>query len=170
MPWGWLVNILNVLLRNIVFKVFSYHFRFCNGGSPRERVPPSLSPNTIYQGGTIKSFPSDSNFKESVCLAGDPGSNPGLGRFPGEGNDYPLQVSCLENPWTEDCGGLQSMGSQRGGHDWATNTIHYSKYSSLIKWKWYLKWIGKKFCMDTFSSSISRAKDYTESRSYRALP
>ena len=23
----------------------------------------------------------------------------------------------LENPWTEDCGGLQSMGSQRGGHD-----------------------------------------------------
>ena len=57
MPWGWLVNILNVLLRNIVFKVFSYHFRFCNGGSPRERVQPSLSPNTIYQGGTIKSFP-----------------------------------------------------------------------------------------------------------------
>ena len=27
---------------------------------------------------------------------------------PGEGN--PLQYSCLENPWTEEPGGLQSMG------------------------------------------------------------
>ena len=26
-------------------------------------------------------------------------------------------------PWTEELGGLQSMGSQRGGQDWATNTI-----------------------------------------------
>ena len=25
-------------------------------------------------------------------------------------------------PWTEEPGGLQSMGSQRVGHDWATNT------------------------------------------------
>ena len=29
--------------------------------------------------------------------AGDLGSIPGLGRFPGEGNGYPLQYSCLEN-------------------------------------------------------------------------
>ena len=29
----------------------------------------------------------------------------------------PLQYSCLENPWTEEPGGLQSMGSQRVGHD-----------------------------------------------------
>ena len=28
---------------------------------------------------------------------GDPGSIPGSGRFPGEGNDNPLQYSCLEN-------------------------------------------------------------------------
>ena len=27
-----------------------------------------------------------------------PGSIPGLGRYPGEGNDNPLQYSCLENP------------------------------------------------------------------------
>ena len=25
-------------------------------------------------------------------------------------------------PWTKKPGGLQSMGSQRVGHDWATNT------------------------------------------------
>ena len=29
----------------------------------------------------------------------------------------PLQYSCLENPWTEEPGGLQSMGSLRVGHD-----------------------------------------------------
>ena len=39
----------------------------------------------------------------------------------GEGNGTPLQYSCLENPWTEECGGLQSMGSLRVGHDWVTS-------------------------------------------------
>ena len=36
--------------------------------------------------------------KESTCNAGVPGSIPGLGRSHGEGNDNPLQYSCLENP------------------------------------------------------------------------
>ena len=36
--------------------------------------------------------------KESACNATDPGSIPGLGRSPGEGNGSPLQYSCLENP------------------------------------------------------------------------
>ena len=31
-------------------------------------------------------------------------------RNTGEGNGNPLQYSCLENPWTEEPGGLQSMG------------------------------------------------------------
>ena len=35
--------------------------------------------------------------KESTCNAGDPGSIPGLGRSPGEGNGNPLQCSCPEN-------------------------------------------------------------------------
>ena len=43
-------------------------------------------------------FPSSSNGKESACNAGDPGSIPGSGRSPGEGNGNPLQYSCLENP------------------------------------------------------------------------
>ena len=34
----------------------------------------------------------------SACNAGDLGSIPGSGRSPGEGNDNPLQYSCLENP------------------------------------------------------------------------
>ena len=36
--------------------------------------------------------------KKPVCNVGNPGSIPGLGRSPGEGNGYPLQYSCLENP------------------------------------------------------------------------
>ena len=39
-----------------------------------------------------------SEVKASACNAGDPGSIPGLGRSPGEGNGNPLQCSCLENP------------------------------------------------------------------------
>ena len=35
--------------------------------------------------------------KESACNTGDPGSIPGLGRSPGEGNSYPFQYSGLEN-------------------------------------------------------------------------
>ena len=42
---------------------------------------------------------------------------PGLGISPGEGSGYPLRYSCLENPWTEEPGGLQSMGLQRVGRD-----------------------------------------------------
>ena len=33
----------------------------------------------------------------SACKAGDPGSIPGWGRFPGEGDGNPLQYSCMEN-------------------------------------------------------------------------
>ena len=36
--------------------------------------------------------------KASAYNAGDPGSIPGLGRSPGEGNGNPLQYSCLKNP------------------------------------------------------------------------
>ena len=43
-------------------------------------------------------FPSGSDGKASVCNAGNLGSIPGLERSPGEGNDSPLQYSCLENP------------------------------------------------------------------------
>ena len=43
-------------------------------------------------------FPCGSAGKESACNAGDLGSVLGLERSPGEGNDNPLQYSCLENP------------------------------------------------------------------------
>ena len=43
-------------------------------------------------------FPSGSDGKVSACNVGGPGSIPGSGRSPGEGNGNPLQHSCLENP------------------------------------------------------------------------
>ena len=52
----------------------------------------------------------------------------------GEGNGTPLQYSCLENPWTEEPGRLQSMGSLRVGHDWATSL------SLLTFMHWRRKW------------------------------
>ena len=44
-------------------------------------------------------------------------SVPGLGRPPGEGNDDPLQCSCLENPRDRGACWATSIGSQRVGHD-----------------------------------------------------
>ena len=55
-------------------------------------------------------FPGGSDGKEIACNAGDPGSDPGLGRSPGEGNGYPLQYSCLKNS--------MDHGAWRGDSPW----------------------------------------------------
>ena len=39
---------------------------------------------------SLHSFSGGSGDKEAACTAGDPGSIPGSGRSPGEGNGYPL--------------------------------------------------------------------------------
>ena len=41
---------------------------------------------------------------------GDTGSIPGWGRSPGEGNGNPLNTLAWGIPWTEELGGLQSIG------------------------------------------------------------
>ena len=60
-------------------------------------------------------FPGGSVVMNLPANAGDMYSIPGLGRSPGEGNGNPLQYPCLENSWTEEPGGPQSMGSQKSG-------------------------------------------------------
>ena len=47
---------------------------------------------------TYMGFPGGSDGKASAYNEGDPGSVPGWGRWPGEGNGNPLQYSCLEDP------------------------------------------------------------------------
>ena len=65
--------------------------------------------------------------------AKDTGSRPGLERSPGVGNGNPLQYSCWEIPWTEDPGGLPSMGLQRVGH--MTDQLNVKKETFVITWR-----------------------------------
>ena len=65
-------------------------------------------------GSVIKNLPANARD------ARDMGSIPELGRSPGGGNGNLLQYSCLGKPMEEEPGELQSMGSQRGRHDLAT--------------------------------------------------
>jgi len=59
-------------------------------------------------------FPGGSDSKESTCNEGDLDSIPGLGKSPGGRKPTPV---FLKSPWTEEPGGLQSMGFQRVRHD-----------------------------------------------------
>ena len=62
-------------------------------------------------GSVVKKQPADAGHTEDMGLI------PGSGRSPRGGNNTSLQYSCLEIPWTEEPGRLQSMGYQRVGHD-----------------------------------------------------
>ena len=66
-----------------------------------------------------RGFSGGSVVKNLPDNAKDTGLIPEWGRSPGIGNDNPFQYSCLGNPWTEETGRLQSMGSQRVGPDWS---------------------------------------------------
>ena len=83
-------------------------------------LPLTPSGKPIY-----RDFPGGSNGKEAACNAIDLGSIPGWGRSPGEGNGTPSIVA-WRIPWTEEPGGLQSMGLQRIRHDWVTNTFTFT--------------------------------------------
>ena len=90
------------------------------------RAKPGLEPWLFgFQFG-VSGFPGGASGKECACNAGDLGSISRSGRSPGEGNSNPLQYSCLEIPWTEKPGELESMGSKRVGHEWACILLYYS--------------------------------------------
>ena len=58
-------------------------------------------------------FPGGSDGKESAHNVGDLGSIPGFERSPGEGMASHSSILAWRIPWTEELGGLQSMGSQK---------------------------------------------------------
>ena len=73
--------------------LYQLSYARCPGSSNLLRVPIEQK----MEGGRIHSS-GGSEVKASACNAGDPGSIPGSGRSPGEGNGNPLQYSCLGNP------------------------------------------------------------------------
>ena len=59
----------------------------------------------------IKNPPVNAGNEGDACLI------PGSGRSPGGGHGNHYSSLAWRIPWTEEPGGLQSMGSQRVGHD-----------------------------------------------------
>ena len=66
--------------------------------------------------------------KNPPANAGDMGSIPGLGKSLEKGMATHSRILAWEIPWTEEPGGLQSMGSQRVGHDLATKQQQHGLY------------------------------------------
>ena len=75
-------------------------------------------PSMGFPGGTVVKSPPVTNARD----AGELGTNPGSGRYPGVENGNPLQYSCLENFFGQRS--WLSMGSQKVGHDRAYTYIH----------------------------------------------
>ena len=72
-------------------------------------------------------FPAGSDSKVSACSEGDLGSIPGLGRPPEKGMATHSSILAWRIPWTEEPGGLQSLGSQRVD---VTERLHFHFFSS----------------------------------------
>ena len=79
-----------------------------NGASPPGRLSRTITVKGFHSGSVVRNLPAN---------AGDAGLIPGLGRSPGEGNATHSSILAWRIPWTEEPGRLQSMGSQRVGHD-----------------------------------------------------
>ena len=69
--------------------------------------------------------------KESTYQAVDSGSIPGSGRSPEEGNDNPLQYSCLGNPMGRRAWQATVQGVTRVRHSWGTKQQHPNCFSMV---------------------------------------
>ena len=102
---------------------FNHRLNLCPQQWKQNILTTRLPGKSQIRGYCEKCFPGGLDGKESTCNSGDLGLIPWLGVSPGEGNGYSIQYSCLENSIDRGAGGLQWMGSQRTGHDWATHTF-----------------------------------------------
>ena len=90
-------------------------------------------------------LPGVSDGKESAWNAGDPGSIPGSGRFPGEGNDNSLQYSSLENS--------MDKGAWWGPvHGFAKSQTLLSNYYFQLIALFILKYVFVSKCSETFEN------------------
>ena len=87
-----------------------------------------------------------------VCLPMQLAWVQSLGRSLGGGNGNPLQYSFLRDPWTEERGRLQFMGSQRVGHDWVStqwDSVHANQNLGFVLRPWR-RWRSSQECLSTF--------------------
>ena len=100
----------------------------------------------------LRAYPGGSDRKESACNAGDPALIPGW--------ENPLEkrmathssIHALRTPWTEEPGRLQSMGSQRVGHDLVTNTHLHLSFMKIATTCFFKKLMAALWDMQDVSS------------------
>ena len=96
--------------------------------------------------------------KESACSEGYPGSIPGLGRSPGEGNCKPLQYPCLENPMDRGAWLAILHGVARVRHDLVTKPPP-PQFSGMFKDG---LWRPSALCYSFYAVPESVATSYDE--------
>ena len=106
-------------------------------------------------------FPGGSVVRNLPVNAGDMGSIPGLGRCPGEGNDYPLHYSCLKNPMDRGASRATVDGVTKR-HDWATKKQQQNIFSlTLLR--------GKTILPKSVRSGLWSAESRPDVRSHCTL-
>ena len=108
----------------------------CDPMTAAYQAPPTMgfSRQEYWSGLPLPSPPSDTSSKESACQCKRCTRhrfNPWIGTPPGGGHGNPLQYSCLENPMSEEPGGLRSIGSQRVGHDWSDLACVHAQVTNM---------------------------------------
>ena len=121
-----LVTFLKTWSPNIVLGVRTSKYEFGVGGWGTH-FSPQHCPRASQVALVIKNPPANAEDPRHMGLI------PGSGRYPGEGNGTPLHYSGLEISWTEEPGGLQSMGSQRVGHNRVTKHIHTYRHCPKLE-------------------------------------
>ena len=95
---------------------------------------------------------------ESACNARDPGSIPGLGRSPGEGNGSPSQYSCLEN--------LMDGGAwQATVHGVTKSQTQLSNFTFFF----FLSWAGKCHIMEVNPEEVNPGVNRIDLRQFRSV-
>ena len=98
-------------------------------------------------------FPSGSDSKVSACSAGDPGSIPGSGRSPGDGNGNPLQYSCLENSVDRRAWQV-TVHAVTQNQTWLTNTFSFILIQLIHIWILYWRIATSFFFLSRILSSL----------------
>ena len=100
--------------KNLLKSLLSKNKCFVAGKNAYEKKCFSTELWMIFLNGNYeRRFPGGSEGKATACNAGDSGLMPWSGRSAGEGNGHHFSNFAWEIPGTEECGGLQSTGSEQ---------------------------------------------------------